>query len=135
MQNSLKNWSIIFYIAAIYNLSAAIPSLANYSMNLEIYFARSTVPDEFLAFFYHIGFWFSVLIFGIGYLLVARKPSENHGIIILAIIGKIGVGIGFIFAYWIGKATIMLAIGGFGDLFFAAMFLYFLFWYYKSKKK
>lgn len=132
-EHQMKRWKYLFYFAACYNLSAAIPALLSYSLNLKTFFDRNSVPEEFLTYFFYLGFWFSVLLFGIGYWLVAQNPHKNHGIIFLAIIGKLGVGVIFSWTYYMGIATLLLAIGGLGDIGFALAFIYFLSHYHPPK--
>jgi hypothetical protein len=70
-------------------------------------------------------FAFCVLLFGIGYGIVAIYPSRNHGLIWLGIIGKLGVAA--LGQRWLTDvATVWVLPAAAGDFVFAALFAYFL---------
>ena len=68
----------------------------------------------------------SVLVFGLGYLWIARDPTRNHGLIGIAAIGKVGfVTIAFVNAL-VGSVPFALALVLLPDLVFALLFALFL---------
>ena len=70
--------------------------------------------------------WMSVVLFGVGYAIVARDPTRNHGIVGLAMVGKTYVGLAWIAGFISGVVGMIGLIGAVGDLVFAAIFAAFL---------
>jgi hypothetical protein len=67
-----------------------------------------------------------VLIFGLGYGIVAIDPSQNHGLIWLGIVGKLGV-VATLGQRWLAEvATAWVLPAAAGDLAFAVLFACFL---------
>lgn len=71
-------------------------------------------------------FWVSVLFFGIGYAIVARDPSKNHGLVLVAALGKTYVFVLWTAAWLRSEMTDLALAGAAGDLAFAAAFAWFL---------
>ncbi len=71
-------------------------------------------------------FWISALLLGIGHWIVARDPSKNHGIVLLAAIGKTYVFVEWAWHYAMGSMTAFALLGRVGDLMFAALLTVFL---------
>ena len=64
-------------------------------------------------------FAFCVLIFGVGYGIVAMDPRQNHGLIWLGILGKLGV-VAILGQRWLtGVATAWVLPAAAGDFVFA----------------
>ena len=71
-------------------------------------------------------FAFCVLLFGVGYGIVAMDPSRNRGLIWLGIIGKLGV-VATLGQRWLTDvATAWVLPAAAGDFVFAALFACFL---------
>ncbi len=122
----LSAWKPLFYVAAAYNIAAAAVALIAPRFHTESFFGPDAVIEGSVAFVNTQAFWVSVLLFGVGYWMVARDPSKNHGIVLLAAIGKT-----YVFAIWAwhyaqGSMTAFALFGGVGDLVFAGIFAVFL---------
>jgi hypothetical protein len=119
-------FALVLYIAAAWNLVGATLTLADMPKHLALFFGPGTVLDTPVALINTYGFWGSVVLFGIGYLVVARRPRENHGIVLLAVLGKIGTFFIWGWAYLQHAVTWLALAGGVGDLIFALIFIRYL---------
>ncbi len=122
----LRAWKPLFYVAATYNIVAAVVALTAPRFHTARFFGPDTAFEGSVALLNTQAFWVSVLLFGVGYWMVARDPSKNHGIVLLAAIGKT-----YVFAIWAwhyaqGSMTAFALLGGIGDLLFAGIFAVFL---------
>jgi hypothetical protein len=116
----------LFTVAAVYNLVAAVGPLLATDMFYGLFFAKTPAAHSPIAALHTQAFWVTVALFGLGYLMVARDPVRNRAILWLAAPGKIYVAALFGWHYWAGNVTAMAALGGFGDLVFALLFLRYL---------
>ena len=82
--------------------------------------------DDFYRLFLNTVFMIVVLIFGIGYLIVAYDPPARKGIIFLGAMGKIVVGIMFYYLLAIDRVTLLPPLAGTGDLIFTLYFVHYL---------
>jgi hypothetical protein len=124
-----KNWSKFFYLAAFWNISAALKALIDIDDNAtNFYLSKASEVTPILITNLSL-WWWTVFSFGIGYLLVAKNPLKNHGIIFLAAFGKIFVGGLWINGYFVGQVKLIALLGGCGDILFAGVFIYFLYKY------
>ena len=122
----LSRWKPFFWIAAAYNCLAAAVALLAPEFHVDQFFGAATAFEGPVAQMNTQAFWVSVLLFGVGYGIVARDPGRNHGILLLAALGKTYVFVVFT-ASWLGGSMRALALaGGIGDLIFAAGFVWFL---------
>jgi len=76
-----------------------------------------------------IGYLYFVCVFGFGYYLVAKDIDNNHGLVILGILGKVGVFVIFMADYLWGAGDITQTLIGGVDLLFAFLFVEFLYTY------
>ena len=123
MVTKRKYYKLLFIIGAIWNFILALSYLAQTFIG----------PVEFSgrALMYYQGFLISVLLFGVGYLIVGLDIKKNHGIVWLGAVGKVLVFGSFLANYLMGHLPLYLVLIGTGDLIFALLFFEFLFW---SKK-
>jgi hypothetical protein len=121
-----RRFATVLYIAAAWNLVGAALTLADMPKHLEVFFGPGASLNDPVALINTYGFWGSVVLFGIGYLIVARRPRENHGIVLLAVIGKIGTFVIWGWAWLHAEVTALALAGGIGDLAFAAVFIRYL---------
>jgi len=126
-QRTARRWRPLFWIAAGYNfVGSAGGIVAPALFNQSFFTAPAPQFDAFTSL--HVqAFWVSVLLFGIGYAIVAMKPTANRGIVWLAMVGKLYVGILFGIFWLQGHLSIFIFLGGLGDILFAACFFLFLF--------
>ncbi len=121
----LQSWRLFFLIAGLWNLTGAIPAILSPANNLEKYYDVKT--DDFMTVFLNRSFWIVILIFGIGYLLIAYDPGLFYGIIVMGIIGKIIVALNWYYLRGIGKAKKGVVFVATGDLLFTILFVLSLF--------
>ena len=118
---------VLFYVAALWNLAAASVALWAPAYHARVFFGSDqglASPDA--AMNTQI-LWVSVAFFGVGYWLVARDPSKNHGLVLIATLGKTYTAILWFGGFLLGTVTSFALLGAAGDLIFAAFFAYFLF--------
>jgi len=125
--NYYKN---LFLIAGIWNLAAGLICWLGSIIMPDFFFKMFAMPLPSSLFPFHAMFWF-ILVFGIGYIIVSRDITKNHGIITVGILGKILFFIDCIITLILKEANFMLAATGIVDLIFAVLFIKFL---VKSKK-
>ncbi len=118
-----KYYKYLFIIGAIYAWIAAAPV---YIMS---YFGTPAFPPESLI--YYQGFMLAIIIFGLGYFIVGLNIDENHGIVLMAIIGKLSVFAFFTMHYFNGIIPLIQWMIAIGDLVFAILFIEFLLNYKK----
>lgn len=122
---SYLTWQWFFVISGCWNLIGAIPGILKPASNLEKYYNIKT--EDFITLFLNRSFWLIVLLFGIGYFLIAYDPKLFYGIIIMGIIGKILVAINWIYLFVIGKGEKIIVFGAIGDSLFSIFFILCLF--------
>jgi len=116
----------LFAVAAAWNIAAATAALCFPAFHVASFYGSGTEAHGVVAQLHMQAFWVSVLLFGLGYAIVARDPRKNHGIILLAAIGK-----SYVFVVWTvgwsrSEVTTLGLLGGIGDLLFAGVFAWFL---------
>ena len=116
----------LFYTAAAWNLVAAGVALAAPTFHAEIFFVSGAALASPEAALNTRIMWVSVGLLGFGYWLVARDPRKNHGLVLVAALGKTCVAFLWIAAFAQNTVGILALVGALGDLVFAALFLRFL---------
>jgi hypothetical protein len=129
MRNA-KYYKILFLIAGLWNLGAAIICWIGCVFMPDMFFKMFGMPSPASLFPFHAMFWF-ILTFGIGYFIVSCDITKNHGIIFVGILAKILFLIDCIITLISKEANIMLLTTGIIDLIFAILFIEFLL---KTKK-
>jgi len=121
-----------FALAAAWNWCVSILTLLFYQWFFNI--LGMSTPQPALWFYLFLG---SVFIFGIGYFMVSLDLSQNHAVIILGILGKIGVFAAFLYSYIIGMVHFAILCLGIVDVIWCVFFVKFLVEYsareYKSE--
>jgi len=120
-----QTWRLFFLISALWNFAGGIPAVLRPEANLEKYYNVKT--DDPMTIFLNRTFWIMVLIFGVGYLLIACDPVMFYGIIYMGIIGKILVAVNWYYMRAVGKLNNVGVFGATGDLIFAILFIASLF--------
>jgi len=113
-----KYYKYLFIISAIYTWLAA--------GSLYITSYLGTPAFLYGSMIYYQGFILSVIIFGIGYLIVGLNIDRNHWIVLIGIIGKLLVFVFFTIIYINGAIALFKLIIAIGDLIFAILFIEFL---------
>ena len=88
------------------------------------------MPSPASLFPFHAMFWF-IIAFGIGYFIVSRDITKNHGVVLIGALGKIIFLIDCIVTLLLKEANMVLLGTGIVDLIFAILFIEFLL---KTKK-
>ena len=116
----------LFYVAALWNLAAAGVALCAPAYHARVFFGSDQGLASPGAAMNTQILWVSVAFFGVGYWLVARDPSKNHGLVLIATLGKTSTAILWFAGFLMGTVTSFALLGAAGDLIFAAFFAYFL---------
>lgn len=122
-------YRVMFVVSALFNILVAAPELIGQTAQLVS--SDANLPQGWQ---FPIVFLYFVVVFGVGYYLVSRDISRNHGIVILGILGKIGVFFIFLMDYVWGAGILFQAVIGCVDLLFAFLFIEFLYSYNSSKQ-
>lgn len=116
----------LFGLSAAWNLVIGLSILVAPMLSLRLLYGHEPSPDDQLLAMLNRDFAWCVLLFGIGYGIVALDPSRNHSLIWLGILGKLGV-VAVLGQRWLtGAATAWVLPAAAGDLVFAALFAWFL---------
>ena len=115
----------MFLVAGLWNLVLAVPSWLGTLIMPESSSRIFGMAPPAVLFPYHAMFWF-VMAFGVGYLIVSRDITKNHGIVTIGIIGKTLFFIDCLITLILKQANVVLLLIGIGDLIFACLFLEFL---------
>ncbi|MDP1735876.1 MAG: hypothetical protein Q8L23_00390 [Caulobacter sp.] len=114
-------WKLVFAVAALFNLAVGLPMLIAPAALLEG--VGQPVPADLLTTQMTA---LLIVVFGIGYAMVARDPVANRPILWLGILGKAPIAP----LIWLNGGAAALATSSFllslGDLAFAALFLLYL---------
>jgi len=119
-----RTWRKFFYIAALWNFFFSIPALIFPSLQVQLMYGFKTT--SFYILYLNTALFITVLIFGIGYFMIAQAPEKNLGLVKLGIIGKTVVGVGFYALFSAGRVTFIPVLGGTGDLIFTFYFITYL---------
>ena len=121
---SYRDWRIFFIVAALWNALGAVPGLCFSALNLEIFYGVEGADD--LTIFLNQCVWWAVLVYGIGYLIVASAPDRHLGIVAMGIIAKVIIAALWIRLFAIDRATFMAAFAALGDSVFTLLFVLYL---------
>nr|MDO8110493.1 hypothetical protein [Candidatus Sigynarchaeota archaeon] len=116
----------MFFIGGIWNLAA---SLSIWIMALSgpaayVLFGMGVPPTMF---FFHAMIWF-VVAFGVGYFIVSKDITKNHGIALIGAFAKIAFFIDCIVTVALMEAGPIIIMFGAVDLLFAVLYIEFLLW-------
>ena len=120
-----KYWSYAFYLVAVLNILGTLPGILNPASGY-LEFTGIESSDYYDLFFFR-SLWIIVLLFGVGYFIVARNPEKNHAMLLVGGIGKLIFAIHVILAFLDDKVTGMALTAGIADLVWVAVFVVFLF--------
>jgi hypothetical protein len=121
----------MFFIAAIWNFSFAIPGLLFPEFSIKLTFGpeidQSLILGNYYARSMYLFWWGAVLLFGIGYYLISLDINRNRAMIWMGVLGKLCFFFFFTYSYFTGRSTLLSFLGGSGDFLFTVMFIAFLF--------
>lgn len=118
--------SWLFALGAAWNILIGLSVLLAPLFSLRLLYGQAPNADDPLLAMLNRDFASCVLLFGVGYGIVAMDPSRNHGLIWLGIIGKLGVVATLGQRWVIGVATAWVLPAAACDFVFAALFACFL---------
>ncbi len=117
----MGGWKLLFWIAAAFNVVAGLPMLLAPADTLAK--LVQPVPESLLT--AQLAAWL-IVVFGLGYAMVARDPQRHRGIVWMGVVGKAPIAL----LVWLNGGAAALATPTFllalGDLVFVALFLAFL---------
>ena len=122
----MRHARLLFTVAALWNISAAAVALLAPDYHRAMFFGPTADAGGPVGLVNTQVFWVSVLFFGLGYGMVARDPAKNHGLVLVAALGKIWVFLAWSSAWLEGEMTNFAMVGAVGDLVFAVLFMWFL---------
>jgi hypothetical protein len=125
-QREKEKYSRFFLISAFYNIIAAFNGMVFFEVMNKLLYGFKTKIQYGVTTFILRTFYTHVLVFGLGYYIVSRDPSKNHGIVWMGMLAKIVfffVAIPYFLKKKITALTFLLA---FGDLVFGVLFGLFL---------
>jgi hypothetical protein len=119
-------YKIIFLVAGIWNLGTGLFCWIGSSFMPDVFFKMGGMPYPTSLFPFHAMFWF-VIAFGIGFIIVSRDITKNHGIVLVGLVAEISFLIDCMITVSLGEASFTLLGAGLVDLIFAVFFMEFLF--------
>ena len=117
-------YKYMFLTGAIWNIIIAISSIITPLLiegSLSVYGIEE--PPSLL--FYYL-FYGVVLVVGIGLYLVSTNLDQNHGIVLIVVIGKLWVFFTMGFYFLVGDVNLLGVAFSTGDLIYAGLFIEFL---------
>jgi hypothetical protein len=124
----------LFFIAGLWNIVLAVPAWLGMIFQPEFASGIFGMAPPAILFPYHAMFWL-IISFGVGYLIVSRDITKNHGIVVIGILGKTLYFIDCVITLAMKQANLVLLLVGMGDLIFACLFLEFLYTFSKKQQK
>jgi hypothetical protein len=124
-----RGWRLFFLVSGIWNLSGAVPAIFWPGLNLNLFYAITEFQDYPLNYYLVLlnrSFWIAVLVFGLGYLIIASNPGKHLGIVVMGIIGKVIVAVSWFYLFAMGKATGFAVFAAIGDSLFTVFFILYL---------
>lgn len=131
--SEIKLFQILFLLASVWNLIGAYFGYFNTAITFQAFFGRSL--DDPLIHAIYQGAWGTTLIYLFGYLIVAKDPIKNTGIVIVGGIGKIGFAITLLKLNLMGMAAPIVYIVIVGDTIFFGLFLYYFYRIVKTNNR
>lgn len=122
----LRGWSILFALIALYEIAGCTLVALGLEDHVRTFYGASAEIAGPIAKLYATLLWLALVSIGIGIAVVAWDPRRNRGILWVSIL----VRLSFIASwgwYWAsGLTTGVPLVVGLGDVFFIALFLWFL---------
>lgn len=121
-------WKITFLIAGLYTAGGVLPGIFNPEQGLFDF--TSQIIEDWNTFYFFRSLWITVLVFGIGFFIVALNPAKHIGIVIIGLLGKLLFASNVLFQYSNEKVSQMAMTAASIDLIFVLLFGIFIFKYY-----
>ncbi|MHA2030603.1 MAG: hypothetical protein ACW99A_12705 [Candidatus Kariarchaeaceae archaeon] len=121
---SQEYYKNLFFFGAIWNIAAASSFILASKFVSDIYDWFGThEPNNFV---WYYNFFLLVIVFGIGYYWVSQDISQNHEIVKMGIIAKLGVVFLLTTYFILGEFNGLVLIPALIDFVFAVLYLEFL---------
>jgi hypothetical protein len=121
-------WKIVFLIAGLYTAGGVLPGIFNPEQGL-LDFTNQIIEDWNTIYFFR-SLWITVLVFGIGFFIVALNPVKHIGIVIMGLLGKLLFASNVLIQYSSEKVSETAMTAAVIDLIFVLLFGVFIFKYY-----
>ncbi len=125
-------WKIVFLIAGLYTAGGVLPGIFNPEQGL-LDFTNQIIDDRNTVYFFR-SLWITVLVFGIGFFIVALNPAKHIGIVIMGLLGKLLFASNVLIQYSSEKVSQMAMTAAVIDLIFVLVFGIFIFKYYRYQE-
>ena len=125
-------WKILFLIAGIYTAGGVLPGIFNPEQGL-LEFTNQIIEDWTTIYFFR-SLWITVLVFGIGFFIVALNPAKHIGIVIMGFLGKLLFASNVLIQYSSEKVSQMAMTAAVIDLIFVLVFGIFIAKYYRYQE-
>ena len=116
----------LFFIGGMWNIVIAVPAWIGMIFQPEFASGLFGMTPPTILYPYHAMLWF-VISFGVGYLIVSKDITKNHGIVVIGILAKTLYFIDCVITLSLKQANVLLLLIGIGDLIFAGLFWEFLY--------
>ncbi|HBX81988.1 MAG: hypothetical protein WAV45_00420 [Propionibacteriaceae bacterium] len=116
-----KWWAGLFVIAAVWNFAGAVPGFLDTSAMFAREFGRD-LTDPVMVIIYR-GAWGTALLYGLGFLIVARNPERHTGVVLMGGLGKAFFAFHLLYMYlndWTSDFALVVIAG---DAVFVVLFL------------
>ena len=125
-------WKITFLIAGLYTAGGVLPGIFIPEQGLLDF--TSQIIEDWNTLYFFKSLWITVLVFGIGFFIVALNPAKHIGIVIMGLLGKLLFASNVLFQYSNEKVSQMAMTAASIDLMFVFLFGIFIFKYYSYKE-
>ena len=125
-------WKIVFLIAGLYTAGGVLPGIFNPEQGL-LDFTNQIIDDQNTVYFFR-SLWITVLVFGIGFFIVALNPAKHIGIVIMGLLGKLLFASNVLIQYSNEKVSQVAMTAAVIDLIFVLVFGIFIFKYYSYQE-
>lgn len=119
-------WRLFFVVAAIWNLVGGLPGVIAPAEMFAREFGRD-LADPVLVSVYR-GAWGTALLYGFGFLIVARDPIRHSGIVLMGGTGKALFALNLAVMFFKGLTSSFAIVVILGDAVFCALFVAYVIW-------
>ena len=123
---NLSFFKICCKITAVGNVIAAVIAMLFHDQHLAMHYGEVPLSPAFMLFYK--GFWVMVLMLGVGYWALSKRPFELRIIALVGGIVKLFLATAWIYLYMMGEAKPMIWASIIYDAFFGIVLLWFYFW-------
>ncbi|MEZ5226685.1 MAG: hypothetical protein R2710_08410 [Acidimicrobiales bacterium] len=116
---------MLFVVAAVWNFAGALPGFIDSAGMFSREFGRELI-DPVMVIVYR-GAWGTALLYGVGFLLVARHPTRHAGIVLMGGLGKLFFALHLLYMYAKGWTSDFALVVIVGDAVFVALFAVYFF--------